>query len=103
MYRNEMVLLKKTNCPEPYIIVGHSIAGVMLREFIYENSNSISGIVFVDVSHPDLRGNMSDELKEYIEFGKEKRIKEIESQDEDVDTVMNAIVNREKTEYQFDR
>jgi len=59
------ILLKKTNCPEPYIIVGHSIAGVMLREFIYENSNSISGIVFVDVSHPDLRGNMSDELKEY--------------------------------------
>lgn len=36
----------------PYILVGHSLAGLTLRPFIDEYSEDIVGIVFVDVSHP---------------------------------------------------
>jgi len=46
-------LLEKTKCPKPYVVVGHSLAGLFLRSFIDENKTDISGIVFVDVSHPE--------------------------------------------------
>ena len=45
-------LLKKTNHNGPYILVGHSLAGYMLRSFIKKHPNEVAGIVFVDVSHP---------------------------------------------------
>lgn len=45
-------LLEKTNCPKPYIIVGHSMAGIYTRPFIYEHKNEIAGVVYVDVTHP---------------------------------------------------
>ncbi|GAA6764204.1 hypothetical protein AAFH68_01330 [Flavobacterium sp. CGRL1] len=45
-------VLTKTNCPKPYILVGHSFAGITLRSFIKDHSQDIGGIVFVDVSHP---------------------------------------------------
>lgn len=45
-------LLKKTNHHGPYILVGHSLAGYMLRSFIKKHPNEVAGIVFVDVSHP---------------------------------------------------
>jgi pimeloyl-ACP methyl ester carboxylesterase len=47
------LLLKKTNNNGPYILVGHSLAGYMLRSFIAKYPQEVAGIVFVDVSHPD--------------------------------------------------
>ena len=46
-------LLIKSDCPKPYIVVGHSLAGLFLRSFIKDHKSDISGIVFVDVSHPE--------------------------------------------------
>jgi len=46
-------LLIKSDCPKPYIVVGHSLAGLFLRSFIEDHKSDISGIVFVDVSHPE--------------------------------------------------
>ncbi len=46
------LLLEKTQCPKPYILVGHSMAGIYLRPFIKRNEQDIAGIVFVDASHP---------------------------------------------------
>lgn len=59
-------LLEKTNCPKPYILVGHSLAGITLRPFIKNNLKDISAIVFADVSHPLQIKNSSEELKKYL-------------------------------------
>lgn len=56
-------LLEETNCPKPYILVGHSFAGITLRSFINNHSQDIEGIIFVDVSHPQQLKRSSDELK----------------------------------------
>jgi len=53
------LLLKKTNNNGPYILVGHSLAGYMLRSFIAKYPQEVAGIVFVDVSHPDQSNRLS--------------------------------------------
>ncbi len=53
MSKELLDVLKKNNCPKPYIVVGHSLAGLFLRNFIEENKSDISGVIFVDVSHPE--------------------------------------------------
>ena len=45
-------LLKKTGHPGPYILVGHSMAGLTLRSFVDKYANEVAGVVFVDASHP---------------------------------------------------
>jgi len=45
-------LLEKTNCPKPYIVVGHSIGAIYLRSFIASHQKDIAGIVFVEAAHP---------------------------------------------------
>lgn len=59
-------LLEKTNCPKPYILVGHSLAGITLREFIRNNRSEVAGIVFVDVSHPDQILKTPAALQKYL-------------------------------------
>ena len=61
-------LLMKADCPKPYILVGHSFAGITLRKFIEAHKQDILGVVFVDVSHPDQMNRMSDELKGMMEM-----------------------------------
>lgn len=56
------LLLEKTNCPKPYILVGHSMAGIYLRPFIKKNEQDIAGIVFVEASHPQQIKKASPEL-----------------------------------------
>lgn len=66
-YSNDLhYLLTRTNCPKPYILVGHSFAGITLRSFIKEHSNDIEGIVFVDVSHPLQLKKSSETLKKSV-------------------------------------
>jgi pimeloyl-ACP methyl ester carboxylesterase len=46
-------LLQKAGQKGPYILVGHSGAGLSLRSFVAKYPKEVSGIIFVDVSHPD--------------------------------------------------
>ena len=46
-------LLAIGDYPKPYIVVGHSLAGITLRKFVETHKDDIVGIVLVDVSHPD--------------------------------------------------
>jgi pimeloyl-ACP methyl ester carboxylesterase len=46
-------LLKKLGKEPPYILIGHSLAGYMLRSFIAQHPTEVAGIIFVDVSHPE--------------------------------------------------
>ena len=48
-------LLEATRLNPPYILVGHSLAGVLLPTFVNRYPDEVAGIVFVDVSHPDQR------------------------------------------------
>ncbi len=59
-------LLEQTNCPKPYILIGHSLAGLTLRPFIKKHSKDILGVVFLDVSHPLQMEKSSEELQEYL-------------------------------------
>nr|WP_295927833.1 alpha/beta hydrolase [uncultured Dyadobacter sp.] len=60
-------LLEKTHCPKPYIVVGHSLAGITLRKFIHQNRADVAGAVFVDVSHPDQVRKSPEDLKKYLQ------------------------------------
>ena len=64
--RELQVLLEKTHCPKPYVLVGHSLAGLTLRPFIQQNLQDISGVVFLDVSHPEQVERSSEDLKKYL-------------------------------------
>jgi len=56
------MLLEKTACPRPYILVGHSMAGIYLRPFIKQHELDISGIIFVEAAHPKQIKKSSPEL-----------------------------------------
>jgi pimeloyl-ACP methyl ester carboxylesterase len=68
-------LLEKTNCPKPYIVVGHSLAGLFLRNFIAENKTDISGVIFVDVSHPEQNIRRPKSLESLSKFPSTNLIK----------------------------
>jgi len=59
-------LLEATHCPEPYVLVGHSLAGITLRSFIAAYPDDIAGVVFVDVSPTDLLSGSPEELRPYF-------------------------------------
>lgn len=59
-------LLERIDCPKPYILVGHSLAGITLRPFINDHSRDIAGVVFVDVAHPRQIQESSAQLREAI-------------------------------------
>lgn len=46
------MLLEKTGCPKPYILVGHSMAGIYLRPFIKRFEQDVNGIIFAEAAHP---------------------------------------------------
>ncbi|PSN20625.1 alpha/beta hydrolase [filamentous cyanobacterium CCP5] len=46
-------LLKAAEVPGPYILVGHSIGGLFVRQFADLYPDEVAGLVMVDVSHPD--------------------------------------------------
>lgn len=45
-------LLEKAGLKGPYIMVGHSLAGLIMRVFTAKYSQKVAGIVFLDASHP---------------------------------------------------
>ncbi|MCA9730897.1 MAG: alpha/beta hydrolase [Deferribacteres bacterium] len=58
------LLLAKTECAKPYIIVAHSLAGLFTRNFIVQNKESVQGVIFVDVSHPEQDERKTKEFRE---------------------------------------
>ncbi|WP_316737499.1 alpha/beta hydrolase [Pedobacter aquatilis] len=45
-------LLEQTNCPKPYILVLHSMAGIYIRPFIEQHKKDIAGIMLMESAHP---------------------------------------------------
>ncbi|PCJ43668.1 MAG: hypothetical protein COA71_01990 [SAR86 cluster bacterium] len=57
-------LLEQGNFPKPYILVGHSLAGLTLRPFITKYAEDIAAVVLVDTSHPDQLNRIPSELNQ---------------------------------------
>ncbi len=47
-------VLKKANIDPPYILVGHSLGGIIANLFAVEYPNETAGVVMVDATHPDV-------------------------------------------------
>ncbi|MEU5975976.1 alpha/beta hydrolase [Streptomyces sp. NPDC047315] len=46
-------LLHALRLPAPYVLVGHSVGGLLIRAFTARHPDLVAGLVFVDSSHPD--------------------------------------------------
>lgn len=46
-------LLRLANVPPPYILVGHSFGGLLIRRYQYDFPDEVSGMIFVDAVHED--------------------------------------------------
>ena len=46
-------LLEKTDMKKPYVLVVHSLGGLIARCYVKKYTNTLKGIVFVDASHLD--------------------------------------------------
>jgi pimeloyl-ACP methyl ester carboxylesterase len=46
-------LLEKGGFEKPYIIVGHSAAGIFVRPFVEKHESDLIGVILLDPSHPD--------------------------------------------------
>jgi hypothetical protein len=47
-------LLVKSGVPQPYVLVGHSLAGLNIHLYASTYPQDVVGLVFVDAIHPDL-------------------------------------------------
>ena len=45
-------LLQNANIPEPYIMVGHSLGGFIVRLFAHDYASEVTGVVLVDSMNP---------------------------------------------------
>ncbi|WP_074409927.1 MULTISPECIES: alpha/beta hydrolase [Aquimarina] len=46
-------LLKTEEIEGPYILVAHSLGGLIAQSFVKQFKNEVAGVVFVDATHPD--------------------------------------------------
>jgi pimeloyl-ACP methyl ester carboxylesterase len=53
----------KANIPGPYILVGHSSGGTVMRLFAASYPGDVVGMVLVDGSHEEDTGNINDSLR----------------------------------------
>lgn len=57
-------LLEKSGFEKPYILVGHSAAGIYLRPFVAKHESDILGVILLDPSHPDQIYAAADDMKD---------------------------------------
>ena len=65
-------ILKAENINPPYVLVGHSLGGMIMRYFASQYPDEVQGLLLLDPSPESFYNQMSDEeLKEYVEGGNE--------------------------------
>ena len=71
--RNLHTLLMNANIEGPYILVGHSIGGIYVRQFAADYPTEVAGMVLVDASNPyqfDRYPETSKENEAYLQMAK---------------------------------
>ena len=63
------LLLEKTKAPKPYILVGHSFGGTLVRFFVNKYPEDVAGVIFVDSQCPDDERYLSPELFKMVNQG----------------------------------
>jgi pimeloyl-ACP methyl ester carboxylesterase len=54
------LLLEAADVPPPYVLVGHSLGGLYIRQFAREFPKDVAGMVFVDSSHEEMGARASE-------------------------------------------
>jgi len=57
-------MLEALVLPKPYILVGHSLAGLIYRCFIDKYSKDVAGIVLLDPTHPEVLENSPKKIRD---------------------------------------
>ncbi|WP_420387832.1 alpha/beta hydrolase [Roseivirga sp.] len=47
-------MLKEAGISGPYIVVGHSLGGILAHQFAVQYKRETAGLIFVDATHPDV-------------------------------------------------
>ena len=71
--RNLHTLLENANITGPYVLVGHSIGGIYVRQFAAQYPDEMAGMVLVDASNPlqfERYPEMWEENESYMQFAK---------------------------------
>ena len=63
------LLLENTNAPKPYILVGHSFGGTLVRFFVNQYPKDVAGVILVDSQCPDDNKYLSPELFKMVTEG----------------------------------
>jgi len=58
--------LRQSGAHPPYVLVGHSYGGLVVRAYAYEHTDEVSGLVLVDAAHED---QFDYYPKEYVASG----------------------------------
>ncbi|MDH6250356.1 pimeloyl-ACP methyl ester carboxylesterase [Chryseobacterium sp. H1D6B] len=69
MSRELHLLLEKANMPKPYILVGHSFGGTLVRFFADQYPEEVAGVILVDSQYPDDKKYLSPALYKMVNKG----------------------------------
>jgi len=69
MARELHLLLEKVNAPKPYILIGHSFGGTLVRFFVNRYPKDVGGVILVDSQYPDDHRFLSPELYKMVNQG----------------------------------
>jgi pimeloyl-ACP methyl ester carboxylesterase len=62
-------LLERAGIPRPYVLVGHSFGGMIIRAFARAYPAEVAGLVFVDTLHPEEWLELSPEQRRMMRGG----------------------------------
>lgn len=62
-------LLEKSKAPKPYILVGHSFGGTLVRFFVKKYPGDVAGAILVDSQYPNDEKYLSPELYAMVNQG----------------------------------
>lgn len=63
------LLLEKANVPKPYILVGHSFGGTLVRFFVNKYPTDVGGVILIDSQCPDDKKYLSPKLFKMVNQG----------------------------------
>jgi pimeloyl-ACP methyl ester carboxylesterase len=62
-------LLEASNVPKPYILVGHSFGGTLIRFYVRSHPQHVAGVILVDSQCPNDKEYLSDDLYKLVNQG----------------------------------